>query len=68
MTSAELGDMHMKFIILASLLLHTGGLLHIKSMFLSCLIHLKLKACCLFCYMIKCSHDIKRRRSLEGNL
>ena len=60
MTSAELGDMHMKFIILASLLLHTVGLLHVKNMFLSCLIHLKWKVCCLFCYMIKCSHEIKR--------
>ena len=31
-----------------------------KACFLSCLIHLKLKVCCLFCYMIKCSHEIKR--------
>ena len=41
MTSAELGDMHMEFIILASLLLHTVGQLHVKNMFLSCLIHLR---------------------------
>ena len=60
MTSAELGDMHMEFIILASLLLHTVGQLHVKNMFLSCLIHLKFKVCCLFCYMIKCSHEIER--------